>query len=240
MGLLVGAAAIGVTFVVAELRCPDPMMDVRVFGDRVYSVAILSLFAVMFSVYGLLLVITQYFQNVRGYSPERAGVIMLAFTAPTIILAPIAGGLAARSGGRRPTLAGMSVLFVGLGVVVAGVGGALTVVILGLVLVGAASGLAIAPTTNIAMASIPPDRAGMASGIMSAQRALGSTTGFAIMGSVLAAVVATTLPAKFEPLLSEPPAPAGGRHRRRRREPSGGRLADRSRQAVAERGLREV
>jgi ABC-type dipeptide/oligopeptide/nickel transport system permease subunit len=45
----------------------------------------------------------------------------------------------------------------------------------------------------------------MASGIMSAQRALGSTTGFAIMGSVLAAVIATTLPARFEPYLSEPP-----------------------------------
>ncbi len=44
----------------------------------------------------------------------------------------------------------------------------------------------------------------MASGIMSAQRALGSTAGFAIMGSVLAAVVAATLPAKFAPYLSEP------------------------------------
>ena len=55
------------------------------------------------------------------------------------------------------------------------------------------------------MASIPPDRAGMASGIMSAQRALGSTAGFAIMGSVLAAVIATTLPARFEPYVSEPP-----------------------------------
>jgi hypothetical protein len=44
----------------------------------------------------------------------------------------------------------------------------------------------------------------MASGIMSAQRALGSTAGFAIMGSVLAAVVGSVLPAKFEPFLPEP------------------------------------
>ena len=45
----------------------------------------------------------------------------------------------------------------------------------------------------------------MASGIMSAQRALGSTAGFAIMGSVLAAVVVSaTLPAKFAPYLPEP------------------------------------
>ena len=57
------------------------------------------------------------------------------------------------------------------------------------------------------MASIPADRAGMASGIMSAQRALGSTAGFAIMGSVLAAVVGSaTLPGRFAPYLPEPAA----------------------------------
>jgi EmrB/QacA subfamily drug resistance transporter len=198
------AFACTVLFIWRELRAREPMMDVRVFRDRVYSVAILTLFAVMFAVYGLLLIITQYFQNVRGYSPERAGVLMLAFTAPTIVLAPIAGNLAARSGGRGPTLGGVSLLVLGLFVVGAGVGGSLAIVVVGLLFVGAASGLAIAPTTNVAMASIPPERSGMASGIMSAQRALGSTAGFAIMGSVLAAVVATTLPAKFAPFISGP------------------------------------
>ena len=53
------------------------------------------------------------------------------------------------------------------------------------------------------MSSIPDDRSGMASGILSAQRALGSTAGFAIMGSVLAAVVSLTLPDKFEPYLPD-------------------------------------
>ena len=205
LGFFAVALVSGIAFVLVELRSHDPMMDVRVFNDSVYSVAIVSLFAVMFSVYGLLLVITQYLQNVRGYSPETTGVIMLAFTVPTIVLAPIAGGLAARQGGRRPTLAGLTLLVTGLAVVIVGVGNPLGIVILGLFLVGAAAGLAIAPTTNVAMASVPPDRAGMASGIMSAQRALGSTTGFAIMGSVLAAVIATTLPARFEPYVSQPP-----------------------------------
>ena len=44
----------------------------------------------------------------KDYSPERAGVVMLAFTVPTIVLAPVAGGLAAQLGGRRPTLVGLS------------------------------------------------------------------------------------------------------------------------------------
>jgi hypothetical protein len=95
-------------------------------------------------------------------------------------------------------------LILGLSVIIFGIGRPLFLIIIGLLLVSAAAGLSLSPTTNVAMSSIRPDRAGMASGIMSAQRALGSTAGFAIMGSVLAAVVGSVLPAKFEPFLPEP------------------------------------
>jgi MFS family permease len=204
IGLLVAAAVLVVVFVRVELRSPDPMMDVRVFGDRVYTTAIITLFIVLFCVYGLLLVLTQYFQNVRDYSPERAGVVLLAYTGPMIVLSPVAGAMAAKDGGRRPTLAGVTSLILGLLVIIVGIGRPLVLVIVGLLLVSVATGLSLSPTTNVAMSSIPPERAGMASGIMSAQRALGSTAGFAIMGSVLAAVVGSVLPAKFEPYLAEP------------------------------------
>ncbi len=88
--------------------------------------------------------------------------------------------------------------------IIVGIGRPLWIIVVGLVLIAVATGLSLSPTTNVAMSSIPPDRAGMASGIMSAQRALGSTAGFAIMGSVLAAVVGSVLPGKFEPFLAEP------------------------------------
>ena len=203
VGLFIIAAALVAAFIMTELRSPDPMMDVRVFHDHVYTVAIISLFAILFAAYGVLLVITQYLQNVRDYSPERAGAIMLAYTVPVIVLAPVAGVIAAKVGPRKPTLLGLGVLLAGLVVIALGVGGSLAIVVLGLGLVGAGGGLGLAPTTNEAMASIPPERAGMASGIMSAQRALGSTAGFAIMGSVLAAVVGATLPSAFKPYLDE-------------------------------------
>jgi MFS family permease len=170
-------------FVLVEPRSPDPMMDVRAFGDRVYTTAILTLFAVLFSVYGLMLVLIQYLQNVRVESPERAGLVLLAFTGPMIALSPIAGSMAARDGGRRPTLAGVTSLVLGLLVVILGIGRPLVLIVSGLLLIGVASGLSLSPTTDVAMSSIPPERAGMASGIMSAQQALGSTAGFAIMGA---------------------------------------------------------
>jgi EmrB/QacA subfamily drug resistance transporter len=203
VALFVAAALLAAVFVAVELHSRDPMMDVRLFRDRVYSVALLTLFTVLFCVYGLLLVITQYFQNVKDYSPERAGVLMLVYTGPMIVLSPLSGTMAAKVGGRIPTLAGVSFLVAGMFVVAIGIGNPLIVVIVGLLLISAATGLALSPTTNVAMASVRADRAGMASGIMSAQRALGSTAGFAIMGSILAAVVGATLPARFAPYLPE-------------------------------------
>jgi EmrB/QacA subfamily drug resistance transporter len=202
--LIVASIVVLVVFVVAELRNRQPMMDVRVFRDPVYSTAIGTIFAVLFGIYGTMLVVTQYFQNVRDYSAIDAGFLMLAMCLPTVVFAPLAGRLAARLGGRRPTLVGVLSLTLGLVVLAVGVGGLLGATLVGLAFIGAAGGLAVAPATSVAMSSIPPDRAGMASGIMSAQRALGSTAGFAIMGSILAMVVSATLPSKLEPLIPDP------------------------------------
>ncbi|MCC5951694.1 MAG: MFS transporter [Acidimicrobiia bacterium] len=203
LGLLGGAVAVLAVFVRTELRSRSPMMDVRVFGDPVYTTAIVTIFATLFGVYGMFLVITQYFQNVQGYSPERAGVLMLAYTVPTVICAPLAGQLAARVGGRRPTLVGLAALALGFSVLAAAIGGPLPFVLVGLALAGAAAGFAVSPATGIAMSSIPPERSGMASGIMSAQRALGSTAGFAIMGTILALVVSMQLPGDLETLVPD-------------------------------------
>lgn len=198
VALLVGSLAVLAVFVLAELRARQPMMDVRLFGDRAYTAAIVTIFAVLFGIYGSFLVVTQYFQNVQGYSAQATGLLMLANTVPTVVLSPVAGRLAGRIGGRRPTLVGVSCAVAGLCLLAFGPGAGLAVVLAGLFLLGCAGGLAIAPATNVAMGSVPEDRAGMASGIMSAQRALGSTAGYAVMGSVLAAVVALSLPGDLE------------------------------------------
>src|SRR4029078_11556037 len=110
----------------------------------------------------------------------------VASAGPVMLLAPIAGTMAAKDGGRRPTLAGVSSLILGLLVIIVGIDRPLFLIIIGLLLVSVAAGLSLSPTTNVAMSSIPPDRAGMAAGIMSAQRALGSTHASALTRSSLA------------------------------------------------------
>ncbi len=200
--LIAGVVALGV-FVWVELRSRDPMMDVRVFGDFPYTAAIITVFAVLFCAYGTLLVITQYFQNINDYSAQTTGLLMLAFTIPSMVLAPIAGRLAARFGGRRPTLAGVALTCAATATLALGVERGLGVTLLGLFLLGLGTGLSVAPATALAMGTISPERSGMASGILSSQRALGSTAGFAIMGSLLALVVAAQLPSALEPIIPD-------------------------------------
>jgi len=138
-------------------------------------------------------VITQYMQNVRGFSPTDAGFLLLPYSMSLMIMSLTAGKLVGVVGSRRLILLGVASQIVGFAVLIAGLQGSTVVVTTGLVFVGVGAGLCLTPITSLAMTTVPAERAGMASGIMSAQRALGSTVGFAVLGSILAATLTTTL-----------------------------------------------
>jgi EmrB/QacA subfamily drug resistance transporter len=193
---LFATAAIGLfAFVRVERRSPDPMMDVSLFRDPAYALAIGTICAVFFSIYGMLLLTTQYLQNVRGYPPEATGLIILPFSFTVTIVSPIVGRLVGRFGARPPILVGLAAMIAGLATLIATGQGSLVIAMIGLALCGFGGALCLTPITSLAMTSVPPQRAGMASGIMSAQRAIGSTIGFAVLGSVLAAWLGATLDA---------------------------------------------
>lgn len=204
LGLFAVAAVGCAVFVIFEQRKPDPMMDVTLFRDPAYALAIGTICAVFFTIYGMLLLTTQFLQNVRGYTPEQTGLMILPFSASVTIVSPLVGRVVGKFGARLPILVGLVVLLLGLvTLIVAGHGNALAV-LAGLFLCGFGGALCLTPITTIAMTSVPPQRAGMASGIMSAQRAIGSTVGFAVLGSVLAAWLAATLENDLASAVSSP------------------------------------
>ena len=191
---LFSTAAIGcLVFVWFERRAPDPMMDLTLFRDPSYALSIGTIWAVFFSVYGMLLLTTQFLQNVRGLSPEVTGLMILPFSAGVVIVSPLAGYLVGRIGARLPILTGLCALILGLLTLIASGHHTMELVLVGLGSCGVGAALCLTPITTIAMTSVPAERAGMASGIMSAQRAIGSTVGFAVLGSVLAAWLSATL-----------------------------------------------
>ena len=198
------ALAALVAFIFRERRSADPMMDLKLFGDRTYSLALITIFAVLFAAYGMLLVITQYLQNVRGFSPIDAGLLLLSYSASLMIVSLTAGKLVGMVGSRRLILLGLASQMIGLAIMIVGLQASIVAVSAGLVFAGVGAGLCLTPITSLAMTAVPPSRAGMASGIMSAQRALGSTVGFAVLGSILAAALTATLSAHLADALPNP------------------------------------
>jgi MFS family permease len=129
--------------------------------------------------------------------------MILPFSAAVTLVSPLAGRLVGRFGARLPILVGLLVTIFGLLALIASGHGNTAFVLLGLGLSGTGAALCLTPITTLAMTSVPPQRAGMASGIMSAQRAIGSTVGFAVMGSVLAAWLSATLNRELAPLVPD-------------------------------------
>ena len=193
IGLFVVALVAFAAFVRFERRSPDPMMDLTLFGDRTYSLAIVTIFSVLFAIYGMLLVITQYFQNVRGYSPPDTGLLILPWSVTMMIVSLTVGHVVGKVGTRPPILAGLAALIAGFLVMIAGMSMNTAMIVIGMILASGGGAACLTPITTLAMTSVPHERAGMASGIMSAQRAIGSTVGFAVLGSILAAWLSATL-----------------------------------------------
>lgn len=198
------AAAALVAFIVVERRAADPMMDLTLFRDSEYSVAIATVCIVLFTLYGMLLMTTQYLQNVRGFTPVQTGLLLLPFSVAMLVGSPLAGRLVGRFGTVPPVRSGLGVMMGGLVALMLAMGGHPTFVALALAVTGFGFALCLTPITTLAMTSVEARRAGMASGIMSAQRAIGSTLGFAVMGSILSAWLVGTLDQALVPVIASP------------------------------------
>ncbi|MER5917460.1 DHA2 family efflux MFS transporter permease subunit [Streptomyces sp. NPDC001982] len=187
-GLFAGGSLL-VGFVLYSTRAKNPMLPMRLFRSPAFSginVASLLMFLGMF---GSIFLLSQYMQGVLGYSPTEAGLRMLPWTGMPMLVAPIAGILSDRIGGRPVVAAGLFLQAAGLGylasVVTADVSYAAQLP--GLIISGVGMALYFAPAANLVMSSVRPREQGIASGANNALREVGGALGIAIMSSIFSA-----------------------------------------------------
>lgn len=186
--LLAVAAAASTVFVVAERRSPAPLVDLSLFRlPNVAGANVLALLnlAVMCSVFFFL---SLYLQLVIGFSPTRAGLVLLPMTVLIAVLAPLTGWLVPHVGARVLIGTGMALAAVGL-VLLAGVqpSWGLSQLLPGLLVEGLGLGLATTPITTAAMLQVPDERSGIASATLNVFRMVGLSLGVAVMGAVVSA-----------------------------------------------------
>ncbi|CAM5543808.1 DHA2 family efflux MFS transporter permease subunit OS=Streptomyces alboniger OX=132473 GN=CP975_20890 PE=4 SV=1 [Streptomyces alboniger] len=187
-GLFAGTALLA-GFVHHGIHSKNPMLPMRLFRNRAFTginVASLLMFLGMF---GSIFLLSQYMQGVLGYSPTEAGLRMLPWTGMPMLVAPIAGILSDRIGGRPVVAAGLFLQAVGLGWMASVVtaDASYSIQLPGLIISGIGMALYFAPAANLVMSSVRPQEQGVASGANNALREVGGALGIAIMASIFSA-----------------------------------------------------
>ncbi|MDQ1009011.1 EmrB/QacA subfamily drug resistance transporter [Streptomyces sp. V4I23] len=186
---LIAGAVLLVSFVWHGHVAAKPMLPMRLFRNRAFfgiNIASLLMFLGMF---GSIFLLSQFLQGVAGYSPTEAGLRMLPWTGMPLLVAPVAGYLSDRIGGRPVVAAGLALQAVGLGLfaLVIEPGVSYTAQLPALILGGVGMALYFAPAASVVMSSVRPAEQGIASGANNALREVGGALGIAVLGAVFAA-----------------------------------------------------
>ncbi|MFI6431250.1 MFS transporter [Rhodococcus oryzae] len=204
LGGIAAAAVLLGAFVWWQLRTQTPILDMRLFLIRRFSLPALAIAIAYFSMFGFLFLITQYFQGVREYTPLEFGIASLPFAVSVAVGAPIATLLAQRIGTTAVIVFGL--LLTGLGLYLGGLVDVDSTYLADVLpsMVSMALGLAIVqgPATESIMSSLPLDEAGAGSAVNDTTREIGGTLGVAVLGSIVASYYST----KISPIIDRVPA----------------------------------
>jgi EmrB/QacA subfamily drug resistance transporter len=187
--LLVGAALVA-AFVRWELRTAEPMLPMRFFRNRTFSLANVSSLFMFFGMFGSIFLLAQFFQTVQGYSPLEAGLRILPWTAMPIFIAPIAGAMSDRIGGHRIMGTGLALQAIGLAWIatVSSPDTPYVDLVTPFFLSGVGMALFFAPVANVVLSAVRPQEEGKASGANNAIRELGGVFGVAVLASIFSSV----------------------------------------------------
>ncbi|QMU71140.1 MFS transporter [Streptacidiphilus sp. P02-A3a] len=183
IGSLVAAVVLLVGFVLIEARTQQPLVPLGLLAQRTRGGSYLALLLVAASMFGMFFFLTQYLQNVLGYSPLRAGFAFLPFAVFMFVGAAVVQPLVAKLGGVAVLIAGTVLVGVGLlWLTQVGAGTSYAGGVLGpVVLFGLGGGFAFVPLSLAILGGVPPEDSGTASGILQATQQVGGSLGTAVL-----------------------------------------------------------
>ena len=183
---LVAGVALVTAFLVWETRTRTPLLPLRLFRDRSFSVANVVGFSFSFGVFGAVFILIQYLQVVQGASPLEAGVQTMPWTLAPMVVAPLAGFIAPRVGTRMLMVVGLALQAIALSwiALVMRTDTPYLEFVPAFLLAGAGMGLVFAPMATAVLARMPSDDHAKASGTNSTIREVGVALGIAVLTAV--------------------------------------------------------
>ena len=178
-----------VLFVAWEARAASPMLPLRLFRSRAFSAANGVSLLMSFGIFGSIFLLAQFLQTGQGYSAFDAGVRTLPWTLMPMFVAPVAGVLSSRIGGRPLLVAGLALQAIAMAwlALITTPTVPYSSLIVPFALAGVGMALVFAPVANIVLSSVAEDEQGKASGVNSTMREIGGALGVAVLASVFTA-----------------------------------------------------
>ena len=186
MAALAGAVAVITAFVLWERHTDHPMLPLEFFRMRRFSAAISSLAMVLFALLGMFFLVTQYLQFALGYDPLQTGLRVGPIALVLLVVAPLSVVLARRFGTKPVVAGGMLCIAVALGLLSRTT--ATTTypdLVPAFILLGIGAGLAMAPSTESVMGSLPLAQAGVGSATSDTALQVGGALGVGVLGTLL-------------------------------------------------------
>jgi EmrB/QacA subfamily drug resistance transporter len=185
LGCFAAAAVLLAAFVIAERRSAHPMLDLTLFRLPTFSGGSVAAFGLSASIFAMILYLVLYLQDILGFSPLATGVRVMFLSGAILVTATVAGRLSSRVPARL--LIGPGLIMVGVGLLLMrglSAASSWTHLIPGMIVSGLGIGLVNPPLASTAVGVVPPQQAGMASGINSTFRQVGIATGIALLGTL--------------------------------------------------------
>lgn len=183
-----GVALLGL-FAAWEARAASPMLPLRLFRSRAFSVTNVVSLIMSFGIFGSIFLLAQFLQTAQGYSAFDAGVRTLPWTLMPMFVAPIAGVLSSRIGGRPLMVSGLALQAIALGwlALITTPTVPYSSLIAPFALAGLGMALVFAPVANTVLGSVAEGEQGKASGVNSTMREIGGALGVAVLASIFTA-----------------------------------------------------
>ena len=187
-------------FILAETRSAYPMFDFSVFKIRFFSGALLGAMGMNFSFWPFMIYLPLFFESALGYGNIIAGLALLAYTLPTLIIPPLGERILLRFGAGTAIPLGLAVI--GLGFILMYTGSVVAhpgwlTLLPGCLFAGAGLGLTNTTVTNTTTGAVASHRAGMASGIDMSARMISLAMNIALMGFILITGILSSLKSHY-------------------------------------------
>ncbi|WP_013324994.1 MFS transporter [Gloeothece verrucosa] len=184
-----------IIFIGIESRIRQPMLDLEILKNPHLSLSLVAAVFVFIVVGGIIFILPFFLELVLKYSPQQSGLLLAVSPILGGIVAPISGTLSDRFGQRIISLIGLLLMVIGCGLV-STFNQQLTdlVYILCIAPYGIGFGMFQSPNNSAILGSVPRERLGITSGLLSLSRTLGQTTGVPLLGSIFDSLTKSRIP----------------------------------------------